>query len=150
MRSVVASEETLKSPAVVLEQVTNTNFDTTDNNSPLNSSISYVFPCFPSHTHHERTRPMSFVKLSIFGTSFEVSTFGTSFIVDTHAEPPRSGHYSLCRPSTSRNGYVNLLVSRNSYLTLSRSLWPRLVCSKSLVVLSIELHLLYPARRRTS
>jgi hypothetical protein len=49
-----------------------------------------------------RRSPMSFVKLSIFGTSFEVFHIFLP-ITTTHID---KGHNSLCRSSTSGNGSV--------------------------------------------
>lgn len=90
---------------------------------------------------------MSFVKLSIFGTSFEVRSFSYLKSVRRGLIGCRvcgigwEGHDSICRPSTGRNGYVFSLAQSRSpprsslgelkdwTLTFStyRSLWSRMV-----------------------
>jgi hypothetical protein len=47
---------------------------------------------------------MSFVKLSIFGTSFEVRI--SLHLFQLIYSDAVAGHNTLCRPSASRNGYV--------------------------------------------
>lgn len=87
--------------------------------------ISSKFYCPNDSVSESAKQRMSFVKLSIFGTSFEVRSFfcsksvGRGLIGCWVCRIGWEGYDSICRPSTCRNGYVFLLAKSRSPLRSS-------------------------------
>lgn len=109
--SVHSSPLVVQTPSLPVKRLSETYFIP----SPRRSSVLYpaIFSSAARPSSESAKQRMSFVKLSIFGTSFEVRSFSCLVWMERQligswlSALGWEGHDSICRPSAGRNGYVS-------------------------------------------